>query len=385
MNTRNLTDNHILNTYGRFPVTLLKGKGSIAFDENNKRYIDLTSGIGVNAFGFCDELFIDAITQQAEKLQHASNLFYTEPAAALSKLLSEKTGMSKVFFSNSGAEANECAIKAARRFSLQKNGEGFYNIVTLKNSFHGRTITTLAATGQESFHTDFSPFTDGFLYADTDNTDSIKDIVKNNKCAAIMIEIIQGEGGVLTLSDELIETIKQLSIDFDIPLIIDEVQTGNGRTGRYFSYMHYDINPDIVTTAKGLGGGLPIGATLFSKKLENALTAGTHGSTFGGNPIACAGAASIVKRIDNAMLFEITAKGEHISTAIKDISRVKSVSGMGLMIGIEIEGDVKSTVSKCIENGLLVLTAKDKIRLLPALNISFEEIDEALSILKSCI
>lgn len=385
MDTKNVTDEYILHTYGRFPVTLVKGKGSIAFDENNKRYIDLTSGIGVNAFGFCDETFIEAVTQQAKKLQHTSNLFYTEPAAYLSKLLSEKSGMSKVFFSNSGAEANECAIKAARRFSLQKNGKGFHNIVTLKNSFHGRTITTLAATGQESFHEDFFPFTDGFLYADTDNTESIKTIVKNNKCAAIMIEIIQGEGGVMPLSYELIETIKELSTSFDIPLIIDEVQTGNGRTGKYFSYMHYNLNPDIVTTAKGLGGGLPIGATLFSKRFENALISGTHGSTFGGNPIVCAGASSIVERIDDAMLSDITAKGEYISSAIKDFSKVKSVSGKGLMLGIEIEGEVKSAVSRCIENGVLVLTAKNKVRLLPALSISYKEIDEALSILKSCI
>lgn len=385
MNTKKITDEYIINTYGRFPICLVKGEKSIVFDENGKRYIDLTSGIGVNAFGFCDKLWVKAVTGQAERLQHTSNLFYTEPAAHLSRLLCEKSGMSKAFFSNSGAEANECAIKAARRFSLQKNGEGFYNIITLKNSFHGRTITTLSATGQTEYHKDFSPFTKGFLYADTDNTDNIKDLVKNNKCAAIMIEIIQGEGGVLPLSYELIETIKELSASFDIPLIIDEVQTGNGRTGKYFSYMHYNLTPDIVTTAKGLGGGLPIGAALFSEKFESSLTAGTHGSTYGANPITCAGAASIVERIDDALLLEITAKGEYISSAVKKFSKVKSVSGKGLMLGLEIEGDVKSAVSKCIENGLLVLTAKNKIRLLPALNISYEEIDEALSILTSSI
>ncbi len=385
MDIKEAYEKHIINTYARFPVVIAKGEGSVAFDENGKRYIDLTSGIGVNAFGFCDKAWQTAVSEQICKFQHTSNLYYTEPGARLAKLLCEKSGMSKVFFSNSGGEANECAIKAARRFSLLKNGEGHHHIITLKNSFHGRTITTLAATGQEQYHTDFKPFTEGFLYADTDNTDSIRGLAQDNKCAAIMLEIIQGEGGVRTLSDELIETVKELSGEYKVPLIIDEVQTGNGRTGKFYAYMHYGLNPDIVTTAKGLGGGLPIGATLFSERFENALIPGSHGSTFGGNPVVCAAAASVIERIDERLLSEIIKKEDFIRRELSAHQSVKSISGKGFMLGIEIDGDVKEAVSRCIENGLLVLTAKNKIRLLPPLNIGWDELKEAVGTLRASI
>ncbi len=373
---------NIMDTYSRFPLVIVKGEGSVVFDESGKRYIDLTSGIGVNSFGYNDRQWIEAITQQAGKVQHTSNLFYTLPGARLAELLTEKANMSRVFFSNSGAEANECAIKAARRYSLLKNGRGYHNIITLKNSFHGRTVTTLSATGQEQYHGDFSPFTEGFLYADTGSSESIKELVKNNGCAAIMIEIIQGEGGVCVLSDEFIETIKELTSKYDIPLIVDEVQTGNGRTGKFFSYMHFNLKPDIVTTAKGLGGGLPIGATLFSERFQNSLLPGTHGSTFGGNPIACAGALSVIERINDEFLFNITEKGRLITEALSAFNTVKSVSGKGLMLGIEIEGDIKEAIARCIQNGVLVLSAKNKIRLLPPLTISIDELKEAVSKLK---
>lgn len=375
----------IINTYARFPITIVKGEGSTAYDDTGKSYIDLTAGIGVNAFGFCDKEWQSAVCSQAAKLQHISNLFYTEPGVRLAEALCKKTGMSKVFFSNSGAEANECAIKAVRRYSLLKNGEGFHNIITFKNSFHGRTITTLAATGQEHYHTDFSPFTEGFLYADTDNTESLCSLVQNNKCAAIMLETIQGEGGVCELSRELINKVSELSEEYNIPVIVDEVQTGNGRTGKYFSYMYHNLKPDIVTTAKGLGGGLPIGATLFSEKLKDALVPGTHGSTFGANPVVCAGALTVVNRIDDKMLTEITEKGDYIKSELIKLPKVKSISGKGLMLGIEIEGDVKEAITRCMENGVLVLSAKNKLRLLPPLNISKNELTKAIEILKSSI
>lgn len=385
MDIKQAYQKNIMDTYSRFPLVIVKGEGSVVFDESGKKYIDLTSGIGVNAFGYQDKEWLKAITQQAGIIQHTSNLFYTLPEARLAELLVRKTNMSKVFFSNSGAEANECAIKAARRSSLLKNGKGYHNIITLKNSFHGRTVTTLSATGQEQYHKDFFPFTEGFLYADTDNSENIKELVKNNGCAAIMIEIIQGEGGVCVLSDELIETIKELTSKYDIPLIVDEVQTGNGRTGKFFSYMHFDLKPDIVTTAKGLGGGLPIGATLFSERFQNALSPGTHGSTFGGNPISCAGAASIIERLDDKLLLEITEKGRFIAKTLSALKSVKSVSGKGLMLGVEIEGDIKQAITGCIQNGVLVLSAKNKIRLLPPLNIGMDELNEAMSILKSSL
>ena len=385
MNTKEKDSKYIANTYARFPVCLVSGKGSVLFDEDGKKYIDFTSGIGVNAFGICDEIWKEAIKEQLEKLQHVSNLYYTQPCAELAEMLCKKTGLKKVFFANSGAEANEGAIKFARKYSFDKYSNGRSTIITLCDSFHGRTITTLAATGQEEFHTIFHPFTEGFKYCKANDCEALRSLISEDVCA-IMFECVQGEGGVNDLTADFVQTIKQIAADNDILIIVDEVQTGNGRTGKYFSYEHFGITPDIVTTAKGLGGGLPIGAVLFGEKCENTPTAGTHGSTFGANPIACAGAISIAKRIDDGFLKEIEEKGSYIRKYVSEIKGVKSISGLGLMIGIEADKSAADVLKKCLEKGLLVLTAHhNKIRLLPPLNISFEEIDEGLKILKEAI
>lgn len=384
MNTKELDEKFVAPTYGRFNVELTKGKGSTLYDENGKEYIDFGSGIGVTAFGIADEEWKKAVINQLDKLQHTSNLYYTAPCAELAKLLCEKTGMKKVFFSNSGAEANEGAIKYARKYSFDKYGEGRSTIITLVNSFHGRTITTLAATGQDSFHTNFAPFTPGFKYCPANDIDTIKKMATDDVCA-IMFECVQGEGGVLNLEESFVKEIEKLAKEKDILMVVDEVQTGNGRTGKYFAYMNFGIEPDIVSTAKGLAGGLPMGAVLFGEKVESHITAGSHGSTFGGNPVAAAGAVSIVERIDDEFMKTISEKSEYIMKFLKSVNGVKSISGMGLMLGIETGKDAKEVVNACLEKGLLVLTAKTKIRLLPALNISYEEIDKGLNILKEVI
>lgn len=384
MNTKELDEKFVAPTYGRFNVELTKGKGSTLYDENGKEYIDFGSGIGVTAFGIADEEWKKAVINQLDKLQHTSNLYYTAPCAELAKLLCEKTGMKKVFFSNSGAEANEGAIKYARKYSFDKYGEGRSTIITLVNSFHGRTITTLAATGQDSFHTNFAPFTPGFKYCPANDIDTIKKMATDDVCA-IMFECVQGEGGVLNLEESFVKEIEKLAKEKDILMVVDEVQTGNGRTGKYFAYMNFGIEPDIVSTAKGLAGGLPMGAVLFGEKVESHITAGSHGSTFGGNPVAAAGAVSIVERIDDEFMKTVFEKSEYIIKFLKSVNGVKSISGMGLMLGIETGKDAKEVVNACLEKGLLVLTAKTKIRLLPALNISYEEIDKGLNILKEVI
>lgn len=384
MNTREKDKTYVAPTYGRFNVELAKGNGSTLYDENGKEYIDFGSGIGVTAFGIADEEWKEAVINQLGKLQHTSNLYYTAPCAELAKLLCEKTGMKKVFFSNSGAEANEGAIKYARKYSFDKYGEGRSTIITLVNSFHGRTITTLAATGQDSFHTNFAPFTEGFRHCPANDIEALRKMATDNVCA-IMFECVQGEGGVLNLEESFVKEIEKLAEEKDILMIVDEVQTGNGRTGKYFAYMNFGIQPDIVSTAKGIAGGLPMGAVLFGDKVENHITAGSHGSTFGGNPVAAAGAVSIVKRIDNEFMQSVSEKSEYIIRFLKNIKGVKSISGMGLMLGIETEKDAKAVVNTCLEKGLLLLTAKTKIRLLPALNISYGEIDKGLNILKEVI
>ena len=385
MNTKEKDSKYIANTYGRFPVCLISGKGSVLFDDGGKKYIDFTSGIGVNAFGICDEIWKNAINEQLEKLQHVSNLYYTQPCTELAELLCEKTGLKKVFFCNSGAEANEGAIKFARKYSFDKYGDGKSTVITLCDSFHGRTITTLAATGQDEFHTIFHPFTEGFKYCPANDCEALNNMISEDVCA-IMLECVQGEGGVNDLTQEFVETIKKIAADNDILIIVDEVQTGNGRCGKYFAYEHFGLTPDIVTTAKGLGGGLPIGAVLFGEKTENTPAPGTHGSTFGANPIACAGAISIAKRIDDAFLKEVEEKGKYIRKYVSQIKGVKSISGLGLMIGIETDKNAADVLKKCLEKGLLVLTAHhNKIRLLPPLNISYSEIDEGLNILKEAI
>ncbi|MGN0521053.1 MAG: aspartate aminotransferase family protein [Eubacterium sp.] len=384
MNTKELDKNYVANTYGRFDVVLTSGKGSTLYDENGKEYIDFGSGIGVTAFGICDEKWESAVEEQLHKLQHTSNLYYTEPCARLAKMLCDKTGMKKVFFANSGAEANEGAIKFARKYSFKKYGNGRSTIITLVNSFHGRTITTLSATGQDSFHTDFAPFTDGFKYCPANDIEALNKMVTDDVCA-VMFECIQGEGGVNNLDYDFVKAIERLAIEKDILIIVDEVQTGNGRTGKYFSYEYFDITPDIVSTAKGLAGGLPMGAVLFGEKVKDMPTPSSHGSTFGGNPVCAAGACSIVERIDDAFLLEVRKKSEYIKSFLSTLDNVKSISGMGLMLGIETTKDAKQAAKECLDKGLLVLTAKTKIRLLPALNISYKELDKGLNILKEVI
>lgn len=384
MDIKETDSKYVSHAYGRFNVVLTRGKGSTVYDESGKEYIDFGSGIGVTAFGIADDEWKNAVTEQLDKIQHTSNLYYTAPCAELAKLLCEKTGMKKVFFGNSGAEANEGMIKFARKYSFDKYGECRKTIITLVNSFHGRTITTLSATGQDEFHTVFGPFTPGFKYCPANDIKALNDMITDDVCA-IMFECVQGEGGVLNLDYDFVKEIEKIAKEKDILICVDEVQTGNGRTGKYFAYMHYGIKPDIVSTAKGLAGGLPMGAVLFGDKLENTVTPGSHGSTFGGNPIAAAGAISIVKRIDDKFLDEVTRKSEYIINRIKDIKGVKSVSGMGLMLGIETDKKAADIAGKCLEKGLLVLTAKSKIRLLPALNITKEETDKGLKILKEVI
>ena len=374
METKELDNDYVAHAYGRFNVTLNNGKGSTISDDNGKQYIDFGSGIGVTAFGICDDEWKAAVEMQLDKMQHVSNLYYTEPCARLAKMLCDKTGMKKVFFGNSGAEA------FARKYSYDKYGEGRSTIITLVNSFHGRTITTLAATGQDSFHTVFGPFTPGFKYCPANDIEKLNEMATDDVCA-IMFECVQGEGGVNNLDYNFVKAIEKLAKEKDILMVVDEVQTGNGRTGRYFAYENFDIKPDIVSTAKGLAGGLPMGAVLFGEKVKDTVTPGSHGSTFGGNPVCAAGAISI----DDEFLKSVREKSEYIKSFLMSIKGVKSVSGMGLMLGVETQKDAKQIASECLENGLLVLTAKTKIRLLPALNISYLELDRGLKILKEVI
>lgn len=379
-----LTDKYIAPTYARYGAELVRGEGSLLFDSGGKRYIDLGSGIAVNTFGAADKDWISAVGAQLQMLGHTSNLYYTAPQAELAAMLCEKTGMKRVFFSNSGAEANECAIKAARKYSNDKYGAGRHTIITLNGSFHGRTVTTLAATGQDSFHHDFAPFTEGFVHIEAGDLTALEKELQKG-AAAFMVELIQGESGVKVLNQNFVKDAMKLCEKYDTLFIDDEVQTGNGRTGKLYCYENYGIIPDIITTAKGLGGGLPIGATMFGDKTALTLGAGKHGSTFGGNPICSAGALSVLKRLDDKLLEEVKQKGEYIKSELSGCKGVKSFSGMGLMIGIEVYGQAKDIAGECLKKGVLVLTAKDKVRLLPPLNIPEKLLKEALCILKDAI
>lgn len=383
MNIKELDSKYIANTYARFPIEIVKGNGSKLYDENGKEYIDMGTGIGVSIFGVGDEEWVSAVTEQLTTLQHTSNLYYSSPCVKLAEILCKKTGAKKVFFSNSGAEANECAIKAARKYAAEKKGAEYYNIITLNNSFHGRTITTLAATGQETFHKDFLPLTEGFLYADAGDLEGIKKLIEENKVCAVMIEPIQGEGGVVPLREDFVKGLEKLCKENDILLIVDEVQTGNGRTGALYGFMKYGISPDIVSTAKGLGGGLPLGATMFFEKTEDVYTPGTHGSTFGGNPVSCAGAYNIVKRLDSDFLNEVEKKHDYIINELQNSDGVISITGLGLMLGIETEKDVSEVLKECQNKGVLPIKAKNKLRLLPPLNISFEDLKTAVEVIKN--
>ena len=373
---------YIANTYARFPVELVCGKGSLVYDETGKEYIDMGSGIGVTAFGIADDEWKAAVTEQLGKLQHMSNLYFTEPCAMLAKLLCEKTGMKKVFFCNSGAEANEGAIKAARKYAAEKKGAEYFTIVTLENSFHGRTLTTLAATGQAHYHELFQPLTPGFVHAPANDLEAVKNAALQNKAAAVLIECIQGEGGVIPLQKDFVTGLAAFCKAEDILLMVDEVQTGNGRTGELYAYMNFGVQPDVVSTAKGLGGGLPLGAVLFGEKTEFTLGAGDHGSTFGGNPVCCAGALSILSRIDDKLLADVKKKSAMAFAALQGAPGVESVSGMGLMIGIKPVKPATDVVKACMENGVLCLTAKDKVRLLPALNIPEDILMKAIEVIK---
>lgn len=371
----------VANTYARFPIDIVSGKGSLVTDSDGKEYIDLGSGIAVNTFGVADDEWIKAVTAQLGKFQHTSNLYYTEPCAELAEELCKRTGMKKVFFSNSGAEANECAIKAARKYAADKKGKDCFKIITLNNSFHGRTLTTLAATGQEAFHRDFLPLTEGFVSVEP--TPEALTAAVGDDTAAIMFEIVRGEGGVIPLERPFIDAAVGIAKEKDILLIADEVQCGNGRSGKLYAYMNYGFMPDIVSTAKGLCGGLPLGATMLGEKVENVFTPGSHGSTFGGNPVCCAGALNILSRLDDALLREVSEKSEYIFSEMSGADGVESVSGLGLMIGIKTKKPAKEVVSECMKNGVLALTAKDRVRLLPALNIPFDLLKKALEILKN--
>ena len=372
----------IASTYARFPIVIEKGKGSVLIDQNGKEYIDMQTGIAVNTFGVSDDKWVNAVTEQLNKIQHSSNLYYTKPCTDLAEILTTRTGLKKVFFSNSGAEANECAIKVARKYAADKKGKEYNTIITLKNSFHGRTITTLAATGQDVFHNDFLPLTDGFVYCEANNIEDLEEKVNNNKVCAIMFEFVQGEGGVLPLEKNFVDKIFEIAKQNDILTIADEVQTGNGRTGELYAFINYGVLPDIVSTAKGLGNGLPLGATMFGEKTKDVLNFGSHGSTFGANPVACAGAVSVINRIDSELLNEVKRKSEFIINSLKNASGVKSVSGMGLMLGIETKKEINEVINYCIENGVLVIKAKNKVRLLPALNIPFSLLEKAVEVIK---
>lgn len=379
---KELDNENIMHTYGRYDVCLTKGKGVYAYDDNGKKYIDVSSGIGVNCLGYCDDGWVKAVSEQAGTIQHISNYYYNKVAGVLAEKLTKATGLSKVFFGNSGAEANECAIKVARKYSFDKYGKGRDHIITLVNSFHGRTIATLSATGQDVFHNYFFPFVDGFDNAIANDIESLKNTITDKTCA-VMLETVQGEGGVNILDSEYLQQVRKICDEKDILLIVDEVQTGVCRTGKLYGYMHSGIKPDVVTSAKGLGGGLPIGICMVNDKLKDVMGPSTHGTTFGSNPVVCAGANYIIDTVNTPeFIEEINKKGAYFKEKIEKIKGVKSVRQQGLMIGIEVEGNAGDIAKKCTENGLLVITAKTLLRMLPPLNIKYEEIDEALAILK---
>ena len=386
MNTKEKDLKYIMHTYGRYDVALKSGKGAVAYDENGKKYIDVSSGIGVNSLGYCNDGWVEAVTKQAGTIQHMSNYFYSEQAGNLAEKLCTLTGLSKVCFGNSGAEANECAIKIARKYSFDKYGEGRNGIITLKNSFHGRTVTTLSATGQDVFHNYFFPFTEGFSYVEAGDMNALKNAVNKNTCA-VMLELIQGEGGVNILDKDYVQSLVKFCNANDILVIVDEVQTGIGRTGKLFAFENYEILPDLVTVAKGLGGGLPIGLCMCADKLKDVMSPSTHGTTFGANPVVCAGANYVLDTITaDGFLDEVNKKGAYIEEKVSKFENVKNVRRMGLMIGIEFEsGNAHDIAVKCVENGLLIITAKDLLRMLPPLVITYDEIDEALKILQNTL
>ena len=381
MDIKSLDHQYVANTYNRFPVEIVSGKGSVVVDRDGKEYIDLGTGIAVNAFGVADEAWQQAVIAQMGKFQHTSNLYYSEPCAVLAKMLCERTGMKKVFFSNSGAEANECAIKVARKYAAEKKGKDCYYILTLEHSFHGRTLTTLAATGQDEFHRDFQPLTPGFVHAKVNDLADVEAKLDAYPVAGILIEIVQGEGGVIPLEESFVKGIAALCQERDILLMCDEVQIGNGRSGMLYGYMNFGVKPDVVSTAKGLCAGLPLGATLLGEKVEYTLGYGDHGSTFGGNPICCAGAISTLSRMDEALLQGVRERSKKIVDTLTGKKGVKAVTGMGLLLGIDPVRPAGDVIAECMERGVLVLSAHGKVRLLPALNIPMDLLEKALDVL----
>lgn len=378
-----LDGKYISHTYKRFPVTLVRGKGATAYDAEGKSYIDFGSGIGVNSLGYCNDKWVDAVVNQAKTLQHTSNLYATTPDIKLAEKLCSYTGYSRVFFGNSGAEANECAIKLARKYGVDTKGNECTNIITFVNSFHGRTVATLEATGQDTFHKNFFPFTHGFKYVPIGDKEALAEAIDGTVCG-VMIELVQGEGGVISVDKDFVKFVENICKENNILLIVDEVQTGIGRTGTLLASEQLDIKPNITTLAKGLGGGLPIGAALMDEVTKDVFNFGDHGSTFGGNPVVCAGGLAVLEElIDGGLLNDVREKAEYIAEKLSEIPQVKGVSGLGMMIGITLDEGVSSgeVAGRCVENGLLILTAKAKLRMLPPLNISKEEIDKGLEIL----
>lgn len=378
--------NCIINTYKRFDLAIVKGEGCFAYDNKGKQYIDLTSGIGVNSLGFCNDEWSEAVCNQAKTLNHTSNLYYTLPQVSAAQKLLDNTAYSKVFFCNSGAEANECAIKIARKYSFDKYGQGRSTIITLKDSFHGRTMTTLTATGQDVFHNFFFPFADGFKYCPANDSKALADMLTNDVCA-VMFEFVQGEGGVKSLDEQFIKDIFTLCKDKDILVVADEVQSGIGRTGRLLTSQVFDVVPDITTLAKGLGGGLPVGAVLVNEKTQSVMGYSHHGTTFGGNPIVCAGVNVVLDKVANDdFLADVRAKGDFIKNSLKDCKKVEEVTGLGMMVGIKVK-DITAgeVVAKCMQQGVLALTAKDRVRLLPPLNIDKDLLAKAIEILKQIL
>lgn len=379
MSIKQTDERYVAHTYKRFDIAIVKGEGCLCYDDSGKEYIDMTSGIGVNAFGYSDPVWAQVVADQAKLLQHTSNLYYTAPCAELAEILCTRTGMKKVFFSNSGAEANECAVKLARKYAADHKGAEYYNIITLNKSFHGRTLTTLAATGQDAFHEKFTPLTEGFLYAEPNDVEGLEKLVKENKVAGILIETVQGEGGVNALTPDFVKAVERICHENDVVFMVDEVQTGNGRTGKLYSYMHFGVQPDVVSTAKGLAAGLPMGATLMGDKVADVLSYGDHGSTFGGNPVCAAAAISVLSRLDDAFLAQVAEKGAYIKSRIEEAGF--AVSGLGLMIGITTKKPVSEVLSACMEKGVLCLSAKEKLRLLPPLNIPTEQLEKAVDVI----
>ncbi len=381
MDIQTMDHTYVANTYGRFPLTVVRGKGSLVWDDTGREYIDMATGIAVNALGIADDAWVAAVTEQLRTLPHMSNLYYTEPAARLAQALCRRTGMKRVFFSNSGAEANECAIKTARKYAAEALGAEYRTIITLQKSFHGRTVTTLAATGQEVFHRDFQPLTPGFVYARPNDIDDLRRLAAENRCAAVLLEPVQGEGGVLPLDPTYVQAVAALCAETGMLLLCDEVQTGNGRSGRLYAYMHYGITPDIVSTAKGLAGGLPLGATLLGERVQEVLTPGSHGSTFGGNPVCCAAALHVLERLDEALLEGVRQREAYIRSRLTGAPGIREVSGLGLMLGLAVDRDAGEVIADCMAQGVLVIRAKDRVRLLPALNIPMPLLEKAVDVI----